>query len=91
MTQSIEARIGRLERDAPSEWDKWAVINLYTALVMPEVQKEGQQVDPGDFPNLPQAADDPFWGGLDNPLGQLYRELCLAILRGQGGAQEASE
>ena len=89
--RSLTSRVERLERDAPGEWDLQAVLALFMAcLEVDERQRQGQQVDPGDFPNIPPA-DDPFWGGLDNPLGQLYRDLCLTTVPGQGGTQEASE
>ena len=49
------------------------------------------RLTPGDIPDVPPA-DHPMWGGEDDTLGQVERQLCLASqLAAQGGTQEELE
>ena len=75
--RNIRARIERLEREAPGEWDPIRCMQFMHRIVDAEQAIEDGEANVGDIPEVPPAAD-PFWGGLNNRAGQFLRELCLA-------------
>ena len=78
--KSIRARIERLERESPGEWDYTPCMRLMLGIVDVEQAIEDGETDVGDIPDVPPAADL-FWGGPNNRPGQFLRELCLAAGR----------